>query len=136
MAAVYRDNIATAVETQIMGDQLWAQSGLRPADIDVGIIYDHFSPAIFMQLEALGFCELGEAPDLVRDGGTEIGGVIPTNTNGGQLSEAYIHGFNGMAEAVRQLRGTAVNQVPDALHAVVTGASHVGTSGVILRRLA
>jgi acetyl-CoA acetyltransferase len=134
MATVYRENIASAEETRVTGDQLWAQSGLRPADMDLAILYDHFCPAVLMQLEALGFCGLGEAPGLIKDGGTEIGGVIPTNTNGGQLSEGYIHGFNGLAEAVRQLRGTAVNQVPGAAHAVVTGGSHVPTSGVVLGR--
>jgi acetyl-CoA acetyltransferase len=85
-----------------------------------------------MQLEALGFCGLGEAPQLIRDGGLEIGGLIPTNTNGGQLSEAYMHGFNGITEAVRQLRGTAANQVPNARLALVTGGSHVPTSGMVL----
>jgi acetyl-CoA acetyltransferase len=134
MATVYRDNIAQVEETRIVGGQLWAQSGLTAADMDVAILYDHFSCAVLMQLEALGFCGPGEAPALIRDGGTEIGGVIPVNTNGGQLSEAYIHGFNGIAEAVRQLRGTAVNQVPDAQRAVVTGGSHVPTSGLVLVR--
>ena len=136
MATVYRDNIATAEETRVAGQQLWAQSGLGPSDMDLAILYDHFCPAILMQLEALGFCGLGEAPGLIRDGGTEIGGRIPVNTNGGQLSEAYIHGFNGLAEAVRQLRGTAVNHLPGAAHAVVTGGSHVPTSGVVLGRAA
>ena len=87
-----------------------------------------------MQLEALGFCGLGEAKDLARGGELGPRGTIPTNTNGGQLSEAYIHGFNGMAEAVRQLRGTAVNQIPGARHAVATGGSHVPTSGIVLSR--
>lgn len=132
MAPLYRDDITFAEETKIVGAQLWEQSGLGPNDIDVAILYDHFGPAVLMQLEALGFCGLGEAPALIEDGGTQIGGAIPTNTNGGQLSEAYLHGFNGLAEAVRQLRGTAVNQVPAAVHAVVTGGSHVPTSGVVL----
>jgi acetyl-CoA acetyltransferase len=132
MAPVYRDNIAEAVETRIVGEELWRQSGLRPDDIDVAMLYDHFSCAVLMQLEALGFCGLGEGKELVRGGALGPGGSIPTNTNGGQLSEAYIHGFNGMAEAVRQLRGTAVNQVPAAQHAVATGGSHVPTSGLVL----
>jgi acetyl-CoA acetyltransferase len=134
MAPVYRDDITVVEETRIVGERLWAQTGLRPADMDVAILYDHFGPAVLMQLEALGFCDPGEAPGLIGDGGTTIGGAIPVNTNGGQLSEAYIHGFNGLAEAVRQLRGDAVNQVKGAEHAIVTGGSHVPTSGVVLGR--
>jgi acetyl-CoA acetyltransferase len=85
-----------------------------------------------MQLEALGFCRPGEAPAYVRSGAIGRGGELPVNTNGGQLGEAYIHGFNGIAEAVRQLRGTAVNQVAGATKALVTSGSHVPTSGLIL----
>jgi len=132
MAPVYRDDIAAAPETRIVGEQLWARSGLRPTDMDLAMLYDHFSCAVLMQLEALGFCQLGEGKDLVRGGELGPGGLIPTNTNGGQLSEAYVHGFNGMAEAVRQLRGTAVNQIAGARHAVATGGSHVPTSGIVL----
>jgi acetyl-CoA acetyltransferase len=87
-----------------------------------------------MGLEAFGFCEWGEAKDFVKNGGIEIGGRLPVNTNGGQLGEAYIHGMNGIAEAVRQLRGTAVNQVPDARHVLVTGGSGNPMSGAILSR--
>nr|WP_218008915.1 lipid-transfer protein [Nocardia jiangxiensis] len=135
MSNHYRDDITVTEEIAIVGEQLWAQSGLRPADIDVGILYDHFSPTVLMQLEALGFCGAGEAPDFVREGGIEVGGRLPVNTNGGQLGEAYIHGFNGMAEAVRQVRGSAVNQVPGAEHVVVTSGSHVPTSGLVLSRI-
>ena len=136
MAPVYRDNITFAEETKIVGAQLWAESGRRPDDVDVAILYDHFGPAVLMQLEALGFCKPGEAPGFIADGGTRLDGALPTNTNGGQLSEAYLHGFNGLAEAVRQLRGTAVNQVAAAARAIVTGGSHVPTSGVLLEAAA
>ncbi|MFV8054777.1 lipid-transfer protein [Mycobacterium sp. 48b] len=136
MAPLYRDDITCMEETKIVGAQLWAQSGLGRNDIDLAILYDHFGPAVLMQLEALGFCGAGEAPGFIRDGGTRLDGALPTNTNGGQLSEAYLHGFNGLLEAVRQLRGTAINQVPGAAHAVVTGGSHVPTSGVLLGRAA
>jgi acetyl-CoA acetyltransferase len=132
MASPYRNNPAHATDTQIAGDQLWSQSGLSPQDMDLAILYDHFGPAVLMQLEALGFCELGEAPDFVRAGAIGPNGPLPVNTNGGQLSEAYIHGFNGIAEAVRQLRGIAVNQVQGARHAIVTSGSHVPTSGLVL----
>jgi acetyl-CoA acetyltransferase len=136
MAHMFRDPSFIPLETRLVGEQLWKKSGLSAEDIDVGILYDHFGPAVLMQLEALGFCAPGEAGDLVASGGIAIDGVIPVNTHGGQMGEAYIHGFNGIAEAVRQLRGTAVNQVPGAAHALVTSASHVPTSGLILGRAA
>ena len=91
--------------------QLWSQSGLQPGDIQTAILYDHFTPFTLIQLEELGFCGKGEAKDYIADGAIEIGGRLPINTHGGQLGEAYIHGMNGIAEGVRQLRGTSVNQV-------------------------
>ena len=60
------------------------------------------------------------------------GGGLPINPNGGQLGEAYIHGMNGIAEAVRQVRGTAVNQVDGVEHVVVTAGTGVPTSGLLL----
>jgi acetyl-CoA acetyltransferase len=134
MSGPYRKNIAFAEETAVVGRQLWRQSGLAAEDMDLAIIYDHFSPAVLMQLEALGFCEPGEARCFIKGGAIEVGGRLPVNTHGGQLGEAYIHGFNGIAEAVRQLRGTAVNQVQGTEHAVVTSGSHVPTSGLVLSR--
>ena len=96
------------------------------------MLYDHFTPYVLMQLEELGFCGRGEAPGFIADGAIEIGGRLPLNTHGGQLGEAYIHGMNGIAEAVRQVRGTSVNQVPDAEHVLVTAGTGVPTSGLIL----
>ncbi len=58
------------------------------------------------------------------------------NPNGGQLGEAYIHGMNGIAEAVRQVRGTSVNQVPGVENVLVTAGTGVPTSGLILSRAA
>jgi acetyl-CoA acetyltransferase len=79
-----------------------------------------------MQLEEFGFCGPGEAADFVAEE------RLPLNTHGGQLGEAYLHGMNGVAEAVRQLRGTSVNQVPGARRALVTAGTGVPTSGLIL----
>ncbi len=67
-----------------------------------GILYDHFTPYVLMQLEELGFCGRGEAPGFVAGGRIEVDGAFPLNTHGGQLGEAYIHGMNGIAEGVRQ----------------------------------
>jgi acetyl-CoA acetyltransferase len=96
------------------------------------VLYDHFSPFVLPQLEVFGFCGRGEAKDFIKDGGIEIGGHLPVNTHGGQLGEAYIHGLNGVAEAVRQVRGTSVNQVTGVHNVLVTAGTGVPTSGAIL----
>ncbi|MEV7832028.1 lipid-transfer protein [Streptomyces subrutilus] len=126
MTSFYRDGLTGLPEMDVVARQLWRTSGLRPADIDVGILYDHFTPFVLMQLEEFGFCRPGEAADFVA------ADALPLNTHGGQLGEAYLHGMNGIAEAVRQLRGTSVNQVPAAEHVLVTAGTGVPTSGLIL----
>jgi len=96
------------------------------------VLYDHFTPYVLIQLEELGFCPRGEARGFIADGAIEMGGRLPLNTHGGQLGEAYIHGMNGIAEAVRQVRGTSVNQVPGDGPVLVTAGTGVPTSGLIL----
>ena len=132
MTSYYRDPVSGLPEMGVVGRELWRQSGLGPEDMDTAVLYDHFTPYVLMQLEELGFCGRGEAPDFVRDGAIELGGRLPVNTHGGQLGEAYIHGMNGIAEGVRQLRGTSVNQVEGAAHVVVTAGTGVPTSGLVL----
>ncbi|MEV0764019.1 lipid-transfer protein [Nocardia sp. NPDC050435] len=132
MTSYYRDAMTGLPEMGLVGAQLWAQSGLRPEDMQAAILYDHFTPFVLMQLEELGFCARGEAKDFIADGAIEIGGRLPLNTHGGQLGEAYIHGMNGIAEAVRQIRGTSVNQVEGLTDIVVTAGTGVPTSGLVL----
>jgi acetyl-CoA acetyltransferase len=134
MTAYYRGDLTTLPSMATVAAQLWRRSGLAPADIDVAILYDHFTPFVLMQLEELGFCERGEARHFVADGGIELDGHLPVNPNGGQLGEAYIHGMNGIAEAVRQVRGTSVNQIADVQHVLVTAGTGVPTSGLVLSR--
>jgi acetyl-CoA acetyltransferase len=110
----------------VVARQLWRTAGMGPADIDVGILYDHFTPFVLMQLEEFGFCKPGEAADFVAEE------RLPLNTHGGQLGEAYLHGMNGIAEGVRQLRGTSVNQISGAGRVLVTAGTGVPTSGLIL----
>jgi acetyl-CoA acetyltransferase len=133
MTSYYRDDIGVP-EMGVVGRELWRQSGLGPDDIPTAVLYDHFTPYVLMQLEELGFCGRGEAPGFVAGGAIEIGGRLPLNTHGGQLGEAYIHGMNGIAEGVRQMRGTSVNQVPGAAHVLVTAGTGVPTSGLVLSR--
>ena len=132
MTSFYRDDIAQLPEMGVVARQLWAGSGLTPADIQTAILYDHFTPYVLMQLEEFGFCGRGEAKDFVRDGAIEMGGRLPINTHGGQLGEAYIHGMNGIAEGVRQIRGTSVNPVSNVENVLVTAGTGVPTSGLIL----
>jgi acetyl-CoA acetyltransferase len=134
MTSYYRDDLSGLPEMGVVARQLWRTTGLGPADIQTAVIYDHFTPFVLTQLEEFGFCARGEAKDFIRDGAIEIGGRLPINTHGGQLGEAYIHGMNGIAEGVRQVRGTAVNQVNDVKHVLVTAGTGVPTSGLILGR--
>jgi acetyl-CoA acetyltransferase len=135
MTSYYRDELTGLPEMGIVGRQLWRQSGITPSDVDVAVLYDHFTPFVLVQLEELGFCPPGEARHFIADGALELGGRLPLNPHGGQLGEAYIHGMNGIAEAVRQVRGTAVNQVGGVEHVVVTAGTGVPTSGLILSTL-
>jgi 17-hydroxy-3-oxo-4-pregnene-20-carboxyl-CoA lyase len=132
MNSYYREIISDLPEMGLVARQLWEQSGVGPKDIGAAMLYDAFTPMVLVQLEEFGFCGRGEAKDFVRDGGIEIGGNLAVNTNGGQLGEAYIHGMNGIAEAVRQVRGTAVNQIGGLEHALATGGTGVPTSAVLV----
>lgn len=96
----------------------------RPMPIQAAIVYDHFTPLVFPQLEGLGFCKSGEAKDFICEGNLEIGSRLPSNTHGGQVREAYLRGVNGISEAVRVLQGTSTNQPENAENMIVT----VGTA--------
>jgi len=132
MTSYYRDDLTGLLEMGVVARQLWAQAAVAPSDIRTAILYDHFTPYVLMQLEELGFCDRGEARDFIADGAIELGGRLPLNPHGGQLGEGYLHGMNGIAEAVRQVRGTSVNQVPGDGPVLVTAGTGVPTSGLIL----
>lgn len=130
----YADSITHFSEFDAIADDLYQEAQITPDDIDVACLYDHFTPSVLPQLESFGFCARGEGKDFVRDGQIALDGKLPVNTNGGQIGEAYIHGLNGIAEMVRQLRGTAVNQVKGAKCALITAGAGVPTGAAILRR--
>ena len=132
MTSYYRPNAARLSEMDLVAEQLYAQAGIGPADVQAAVLYDHFSPFVLPQLEAFGFAKPGQAKDFVREGQIARGGRLPVNTHGGQLGEAYIHGLNGVAEGVRLVRGTSVNQVPGVRNVIVTAGTGVPTSGLIL----
>jgi acetyl-CoA acetyltransferase len=106
---------------------VWAQTGLGPADMDAAMIYDCFTFEVLHQLESAGFAPHGRGRDLVADGQIRLGGRLPVNTHGGMLSEGHQAGLNHVIEAVRQLRGEAgARQVADARLIAVSGWGQLG----------
>lgn len=115
--------------------RLFGKAGLGPRDVDVAQIYDHFTGCVLMQLEDFGFCERGEGGRFVESGALSWnGGSLPTNTHGGSLSEAYIHGLNHVVEGVRALRGESTSPVDGAEVCLVTSAACVPSSALLLGR--
>jgi len=113
--------------------RLWAQASVGAADVDVAQLYDAFSPLVPLSLEGYGFCARGEGLAFCADGGLRADrGRLPTNTSGGGMAEAYVHGFNLIVEGVRQLRGESTNPVADAEVCLVTSGEGVPTSALVL----
>ncbi len=126
-------------EPHVLGPSahLWSRTTLRPADVDVALLYDGFSFNCLSWLEALGFCGIGEAKDFLA-GGVNIArdGIVALNTHGGQLSAGRTHGMGLFHEAVVQLRGDGgERQVRDAKVAVVSSGG-LTPAGVVLLRSA
>ena len=113
--------------------ELFSVAGLGPGDVDCAQFYDAFTPLVLMSLEEYGFCGPGESGVFAASGGLAWpDGALPSNTSGGSLGEAYVHGFNLVLEGVRQLRGTSTSQVDGAEISLVTSGSSVPTSALLL----
>jgi acetyl-CoA acetyltransferase len=131
------DNMVTTAAKQ-SGESAYAMAGLGPADVDTAQIYDCFTYMVLTQLEDYGFCKKGEGGDFVASGALRMGGRLPTNTSGGQLSEAHVEGMLQVVEGVRQMRHTfpQERQVTDAEIALISGhgGNQVCHSTLILGR--
>jgi acetyl-CoA acetyltransferase len=115
---------------------LWTRTDLTPADVDVALLYDGFTFNAVSWLEGLGFCEPGGAADFMDKGSAiALGGRLPVNPHGGQLSAGRLHGFGFLREAILQLRGQADGrQVTGADVAVATTGGGAPGSALLLRR--
>lgn len=116
---------------------IWDRTDFTVDDVDYASLYDGFSVFVLCWLEDFGFCKVGESGDFIADPARiSLGGDLPINTAGGQLSGGRLHGFGHLHEACLQVRGQAGGrQVDDvALAAVGVGAANSGTTAMLLRR--
>jgi acetyl-CoA acetyltransferase len=112
-------------------EKLYADAGVSPRDLSFAQFYDATSFMVLSDLETYGLAKAGEGWRHVLDKGLALDSPVPVNTHGGHLSEGYIHGLNHITEAVRQLRGTASNQLRNAEVALL-GCN--GASSAVLAR--
>lgn len=129
--AIERHNAHAQDPIQLRGgwtmdiDELYDMAACGPEAIDLLQTYDDYPVISMMQIEDLGFCGKGEAPEFTRDRDLTTNGDFPHNTNGGQLSAGQAGaagGFIGLVEAIRQVSGTAgPTQVAGARRAMVSG---------------
>lgn len=103
-------------------ERAFDMAGLTARDIDVAQLYDNFTMSVILWLEHAGFCGVGEGGSFVENGRIQLGGELPINTAGGNLSESYMEGWLHIVEGVRQIRGECgERQVEGAETCLVTG---------------
>jgi acetyl-CoA acetyltransferase len=119
-----------------VANRMYAQAGISVEDIDVAQVYENFTSMVLISLEEHGFCKVGEGGAYVQSGAIDWpNGACPINTSGGNLAEAYIHGFELQLESVRQLRGTSTMQVEGAeIGLVVSGPGVTPVTDMVMRR--
>ena len=123
---------ATAGFTTVAPD-LYGMAGVTPADVGSVQSYENFTGGVAMALIEHGFCHADEANDFFTlDNLVAPSGRLPLNTSGGNLAECYVHGFELVVEAVRQVRGTSTNQAPRNDVTLVTGGPMVTPASDLL----
>jgi len=120
---------------RVSGKKAFDEAGIKHSDVDHLMIYDAFAHLPVYGLEDLGFCDKGEGAAFIREGNTRPGGKLPLNTNGGGLSYMHsgMYGMYALQESVRQMRGIAPAQVPDARISIAHGVGGMfAASGTIV----
>ena len=133
MPSVFRRGLTTQPSANV-ASTLYRRAGLAPRDVDVAQLYDCFTITVLIQLEDYGFCPKGEGGPFAASGALNLGGAVPINTAGGNLSEGYIHGLNHIVEDVKQIRGTSTAQVAGAEVSLVTSGLPPASSAMILTK--
>jgi acetyl-CoA acetyltransferase len=136
VAAFGEANFPTAHHRHV-GRTLWQRAGAGPADVQVAQFYENFTGPVLMAIAEMGFCPADELDGFVADGNLRWpDGGLPINTSGGNLGEAYIHGFGNVVEAVRQVRGDSTCQVDEVeLSLSVSGPGFAPGSAVLFGRV-
>lgn len=129
------EDFTTSKAFRVSGKKAFEEAGITHKDVDHLMIYDAFAHLPLYGLEDLGFCKPGEAGAFIQQRNTAPGGVLPLNTNGGGLSYMHsgMYGMYAMQESIRQLRGVAPAQVPDAKISIAHGVGGMfAASGTIV----
>ncbi len=129
------EDFSSSVAFRVSGAEAFNSAGITHSDVDHLMVYDAFAHLPIYGLEDLGFVNRGEAGDFITDGHTGPGGLLPLNTNGGGLSYMHsgMYGMYALQEGVRQMRGTAPAQVPEAEISVVHGVGGMfSASGTVV----
>jgi acetyl-CoA acetyltransferase len=128
-------DFTTSKAFRVSGKKAFEEAGIAHKDVDHLMIYDAFAHLPLYGLEDLGFCKPGEAASFIWERNTAPGGKLPLNTNGGGLSYMHsgMYGMYAMQESVRQLRGVAPAQVPNAKISIAHGVGGMfAASGTIV----
>lgn len=118
---------------ETLAPDLFRMAGVGPADVGSVQSYENFTGGVAMALAEHGFFEPSQANDFLSlENLRADGGRLPLNTSGGNLAECYVHGFELVLEAVRQVRGTSTSQVARNDVALVIGGPMVTPASNLL----
>jgi len=116
-----------------VAQDLYRMARVQPKDVGVVQSYENFTGGVMMSMVEHGFCKPSEVNEFfVPENFRFDGGKLPLNTSGGNLAECYMHGFELVLEAVRQVRGASVNPAPRRDVALVIGGPMVAPASDLL----
>jgi acetyl-CoA acetyltransferase len=122
-----------SADYETLAPDLYAMAGVGPRDVGSVQSYENFTGGVAMALAEHGFFAPEEANAfLTLENLLAPDGRLPLNTSGGNLAECYVHGFELVVEAVRQVRGTSTSQAPRSDVALVIGGPMVAPASNLL----